>query len=157
MNASVITHILSRDPYTHEWFQGFSSPDLPLPKIKRKPALFVLNTDDSDGPGEHWCVALIRNRNNCEFFDSYGLPPSAYNFESELLKQCKHVSYNEFRVQGTSPTCGHHCLFYALKRARGLSSVKIYETFYSLDLERNDRMVYNFIKKYGDVIAQFAR
>ena len=157
MNGAVITHILSRDPYTSSWFQGFSSPDLPLPRIRRKPALFILNTDNSQGPGEHWCVAIIRNRNICEFFDSYGFPPAVYKFEKQLLDHSKTILYNEFRIQGTEPTCGHHCLFYALKRGRGLTSKHICEKMYTTDQKKNDRMVYNYIKQYGDVIAQYAK
>jgi hypothetical protein len=157
MNGAVITHILSRDPYTAPWFHGFSSPDLPLPRIRRKPALIILNTDNARGPGEHWCVALIRNRNVCEFFDSFGLPPAVYNFEAQLLKHCQNIRYNEFKVQGSSPTCGHHCLFYALKRGRGFTAKQICEKMYSSNTERNDRMVYNYIKQYGDVIAQYCK
>jgi hypothetical protein len=158
MNSSVITHILTRDPYTASWFHGFSAADLTLPdKIKRKPALFILNTDTADGPGEHWCAVIIRNKNVCEFFDSYGLHPRVYNFEAQLLKHCNKIQFNEFRVQGDNPTCGHHCLFFALKRARGVTIRDLFTKYYSSkNLNGNDRMVFKYVKKFGDAFSQFA-
>jgi hypothetical protein len=158
MNSSVIKHILTRDPYTGPMFQGFSAADLLLPdKIKCKPALFILNTDTADGPGEHWCAVIIRNKNVCEFFDSYGLAPSVYNFETQLLDHCNKIRFNEFRVQGANPTCGHHCLFFALKRARGVTLHDMFTKHYSsTNLNANDRMVYKYVKRYGDVFSQFA-
>jgi hypothetical protein len=158
MNAAVLTHVLSTNSYTDTLFQGFFTPDTDLPKKFKKPALFVLNTDESEGPGEHWCIVFLWNKNMCEFFDSYGMSPSLYKFDSILLKYANRLIFNEFRVQGSQPTCGHHCLFYAINRCMGKSRENILEQMYSAsDLAKNDRLVYNYImRKYGTVFSQFS-
>ena len=160
MNGVVLHHILATNKFTKHCFQGFLAPDLQLPDILKKPALFILNTDMSDGPGQHWCVAVFpAGKNNiCEFFDSFGKSPDFYNFTHTLSKHCKKIIYNEYAVQGfNSPTCGHHCLFFALHRCANKSVRFILNQFYSSkNLTKNDRRVYNFInKKFGSVFAKF--
>ena len=156
INGSVITHILKSDPYTSKWFQGYSTPDLPLPAIVRhKPALIVLNTDKSTGPGEHWCVVII-NKNECEFFDSYGQSPEYYDFDVRFYDLCNTIYYNEFQIQGDLPTCGHHCLFFSFHRARGIPVKQIIQKYYSpTDLLKNDRMVFSFVQKINPIFASF--
>jgi len=160
MNASIIQHILGNNPYTSRYFQGFCTYDIPLPKNFQKPAIFLLNTDKWFGPGEHWCVANFVSDEICEFFDSFGNPPCYYNFDKNMYKHVKHIVHNSFRVQGSQPTCGHHCLFFVLFRYYGYDASFILNTLLTHtnldDLERNDRIVFNYIKKYfGDIYARF--
>jgi hypothetical protein len=161
MNASVIEHILTSDDYTSQWYQGFSTPDLNIPRPSKedsgKPHLYVLNTDTSDGPGEHWCVAvLFLNRDICEFFDPLGMPPNYYGFEKPILRHCSKIKFNEYRVQSiSSSTCGHHCLFFALNRARKISPEKILSKYSHFNFIQNDHMVYDFVvSNYGHVFAK---
>jgi len=156
MNGSVINHILSTNTHTNKWYNGFSSPDIPLPNIKKYPSLVILNTDTTDGPGEHWCVLIIYNRNKSEFFDSYGQSPSFYHFDKPIFEQVNNIQFNNVRVQGSYPTCGHHCLFFSILRAAGHSMKNILLNKYSNHLLNNDQLVYNFIKNsYGNLYAQF--
>lgn len=156
MNGSILNHILKKHLHTQKWFQGFSSVDLPLPPIKKYPALFILNTDDTRGPGEHWCVVIIFNKNRAEFFDSYGKPPCEYNLHESILNYSNTINYNKKRVQGNKPTCGHHCLFFSIQRAEGKSMENILQSLYTNDLYANDNLVYSFIKNsYGNEYASF--
>ena len=46
-----------------------------LPRSIKNNFLFIVNTDPSTKPGEHW-VAISKNSDGTgEYFDSYGLPP----------------------------------------------------------------------------------
>lgn len=158
MNGRVLEHIIKKHIITRNWFQGFSSPDLPLPPIKHYPALFILNTDTTDGPGEHWCVVIVFNKNHAEFFDSYGNPPSSYNLNIPIKQKSTTVQYNKKRVQGNKPNCGHHCIFYSIHRAEGKSLSFITNNLYTNNLTTNDRIAYNFIKNsYGIIYAEYSR
>lgn len=156
MNSSAIEEILQSDPQTSRIFQGFSTPDVQLPSIKRFPALFILNTDTSDGPGIHWCLAVILKNGVCEFFDPLGKRPDVYNFDRSLFQKCSKIKFNVYAVQAQdSVTCGHHCLFFAFHRARGTSPTRIMKKYYRKSTRANDLMVYSFVKNYFG--ARFAK
>ena len=82
-----------------------------LPKKPRASECGILNLDDSNGPGQHWCSFLKSGKVKI-YFDSYGLPPP-----TELVKYLKSpVYYNSERVQPDNEVfCGHLCL-YVLKK-----------------------------------------
>jgi hypothetical protein len=156
MNATVIKYIFQTNVKTKNWFGGFSSPDLPLPTPKKFPTIIVLNTDYAEGAGEHWCLFIRMKKNQNEFFDPYGQPPTLYNFNESLFQEIDKIIYNDTRVQGSLPTCGHHCIFFGINRAMGYSTEHIVKKLYSSDLEKNDHLVFQFIKKtYGDDFASF--
>ena len=67
-----------------------------------------------------------------------------------------NVIYNDTCVQGLAPTCGHHCIYFGIKRAQGHSMEYIVKKLYSNNLLKNDRRVYNFVKSiYGEDFASF--
>lgn len=161
MNGLRIQHLLTLDSYAGPIYAGISSVDFPLPELKKGncPSLVVLNTAPVSSPGEHWCVAYFRppsskNGRVCEFYDPYGMSPLFYNFTS-LLGKCNKIIYNQMKVQGDlSTTCGLHCLFYSLLRARGFSSNEIMLRYDPDNLRKNDNMVHEYIKgQYGSVFA----
>ena len=53
MNTFELQKILFSDSITRNYFIGVYSRDQ-LPIIKDYPSCFILNTDTSDKPGEHW-------------------------------------------------------------------------------------------------------
>lgn len=148
--------MLKKDPNTKKWFRGFSTPDLDLPsttQLKKKKActeLFILNTDSYKGPGIHWCIAIFPSgKNYCEFFDPLGKRPEEYNFQKPLFKKCDVIRFQEFPVQSLeSSTCGHHCLFFAFHRSRGLSMKSVIKKYSAVNLINNDKMVKLFINKH---------
>ena len=82
-----------------------------LPKKPRRNECGILNLDDSNGRGTHWC-AFLKNGKDKIYFDSYGLPPP-----TELIKYLRSpVYYNSERIQPDNEVfCGHLCL-YILKK-----------------------------------------
>lgn len=154
MNSNRIQFVLKKDPYTRKIFDGFAYPDAPA-NIKQFPSLVIFNTDSITGPGEHWCICYFVNKRFAEFFDPYGMSPDLYKFTPIIEKHSKKIYFNEKPVQGlTAETCGHHVLFYALHRARGIPSISIMNKLYSNDPLQNDRMVFNYLQKYGQVIGE---
>lgn len=156
MNSSTICNIFQKDIYTKKLFKGQINIDTKILEITSTPAMFLLNTDKTAGPGEHWCIIIIYNREYTEFFDSFGINPNQYGISKEIFKYSKNIAFNEYPVQcPTSPTCGHHCIFWALNRARDLSLTKIMHK-YKANCRTNDRMVFNFVKKrFGHKTAKF--
>ena len=68
--------ILSQDLHVGPHFGGVYPRDrLPSGSTRRS---FVVNTDTSDRPGEHWVCIHFGEDGVAEYFDSYGLPPWAY-------------------------------------------------------------------------------
>ena len=161
MRGGTISFILSNDPYTKPLFDGFWFPDSPA-ELTKIPALIILNTDDSTGPGEHWCAAFISDSNHCEFFDPLGAPPENplldYSFMQYLSKYVNTIEHNIIPVQHiTASTCSPHCLFFCFYRARGFSFQTILKRFYSPDTEINDDTVSQFIQNLNKLIPPFQK
>jgi len=57
-------------------FRGvFARDQLENVSLDRYPIAFVVNTDKSSGPGEHWVAIFIDQNGRGYYFDSYGRPP----------------------------------------------------------------------------------
>jgi hypothetical protein len=153
MDGYQISVLLSMDQHTSLYFKGFAMRDTTiLPRTNEKPALYILNTDTEKGVGQHWCVAFYE-KNQCEFFDSFGMPPQIYNLENVLrTRDTKQYKYNHIPVQAiTSITCGHHCLYFAFHRCRGFSMKDILTRYDENNQSKNDAMVTKYITKYGSL------
>lgn len=138
MNTQEIIHALKNV----KQFQGVRPAD-DLPRISRLSTsrFYILNTDPSDKPGEHWVAVYIGE--TPEFFDSLGHSPSHYynEFEYLLVNRGPKYMYNAKRIQNYgSDVCGHYCIFYVVLRSMGYSLKDIVRVFNN-DLYSNDRVV----------------
>jgi hypothetical protein len=153
MKGKFIFDILSNDFFTKQIFDGFWFPDLPTTPIRKDPALIIVNTDESTGPGEHWCAIFIdQNKNICEYFDPLGQPPInklyEYSFLPHLNKYSLSVDFNSVPVQSpTANTCGHHCIYFSCLKAQNYSFKFIIDGMYSRNTQRNDAKVLKFVRK----------
>lgn len=151
MNALQMSTLFSLDPYTSRWFKGLGWVDTKqLPHPEDNPALYILNTDVERGPGEHWCVVFYEN-DDMEFFDPFGSPPVVYDFDRLLnSRKSREYLYNPVCVQNPEAiVCGHHCVFYALQRCRGDSFQDIIGRYNLRDMDGNDKMVRDYVMKFG--------
>ena len=94
-------------------------------RIRQRDRWFlVCNCCPSSQRGRHW-VAIFYERGEVEFFDSFGLPPIAYDqallaFLHSLTTQRCDVTYNNVPLQAfDSDACGHYCVLYGAARSRG--------------------------------------
>ena len=134
MDTLQIEAILSNDFMTKDIFRGV----YPIDKVPTdlKYGGYVINTDESYKPGEHWIVMFIPNKGDAEYFDSFGQPP-----QQRLL--VKDFVYNAVRLQKTlSNACGFYCVYYILMRARGMNMKEI---IYNLCNSDADYIVKNLI------------
>ena len=106
---------------------------------------YVVNTDPSTAPGEHW-VAMFFNNLRSEFFDSYGLHPIVCGLTDFLDSHSSSWTYNSKTLQSLiSEVCGHYTVYYILFRSRGCSLSKIL-THFSSNVSLNNKTVERFIQ-----------
>ncbi len=144
MNTKELEDILSRNQVTKNVFQGVFAVDQ-LPKRNRKiPGLYIVNTDSSSEPGEHWIAIFFPEAGKPEYFDSFGLRPWKSEILNLLLPTWKE---NKTLVQHPmASTCGQHCVFFSYMRCSG-QSFKTVLKYYSSNLKFNDLFVEKFVKE----------
>ena len=94
--------------------------------------------------GSHW-ISIFAEKNQCEVFDSYGLPLKWYKhspFVSWIFRHYENVSSNKGQLQATdSSTCGHYALCYLFARARGKTSKEFTVQFEHRQYVDNDHKI----------------
>ena len=142
MNSAQIQSLLERY-VPHCYKVGvFPKDKIPFPLPKR--SCFVINTDPSDKPGEHWLALFVFD--DVEFFDSYAYSPRFYGFTFNAISALKHSAQS---LQGN--TCGDHCVMFLIRRSHGHSLSRI-RSCYSRDLIANDLNVRaRIVKMYRSI------
>jgi hypothetical protein len=157
MDDKRIATMMKKDFFTSKMWKGFLAPDLKLPYKKSNqiyPQLYFVNTAPTYSGGEHWCLLIIHAK-YCEFFDSFGQSPDKYDILKSFVSHCKKIVFNGDRYQSyLAKTCGHHCIFFAILRARGISTKKIKSLYKKGNFQYNDSMVFDFVlKRFGKYMA----
>ena len=102
----------------------FPKDELPL-FPQRLPASMILNTDSSEGTGEHW-LALVLEEDECFFFDSFGLPILEESLMKYLEPHYCIAIYSDVCIQHIeSNKCGEFCILFI----KHVDSKSTYETF----------------------------
>jgi len=145
MNASEIEDALRSIRFAREYLVGvFAADQLPT---KEFPGAYIVNTDTSSQPGQHW-VAFFTTEEGTECFDSFGENPSAYSeYIAEWLKDDFQVVQFETLQSRDSTVCGQYCIYFILFRSYCFS----YEDMMSSLAERtevNDKFVCKFVNKF---------
>ena len=110
------------------------------------PGSYVVSTNPSTAPGEHWVVMFFNNQRSAEFFDSYGLHPIVYVLTDFLDSHSSSLTYNSKTLQSLiSEVCGHYTVYYILFYSRGCSLSAIL-THFSSNVSLNDKTIERFIQ-----------
>ena len=127
-------------------FEGvFAADKLPIYE-RRRPAIFVVNTDEHHGPGKHWVVIYLPKWGPPEFFDSVGRSPSSYHRRFKRLLRGSFI-YNKRPVQRPDTyTCGLFCIYSIYNRCRGRTFRNILRSFNYCNLDFNEGKVITFMK-----------
>ena len=119
MNTLTLCRRACNDPKIQRLFGGVFPSDM-LPRRKLGFSQYVINLDPHTKPGSHW-VAVHFSHNVAYYFDSYGNAPTNGNILSFLEKNADSIMYNRACFQSKmTDTCGHYCLYFLHRRARGL-------------------------------------
>ena len=151
MNSLEISRVLSR-------VRKHTLGVFPADKIVerwQKPCAFVFNTDDSTKPGLHWVAVYVSRDGFRTYFDSFGIEPLIANHARLLRKNCRVLHWNTKQLQSNSSTvCGQFCLMFLLHMSSG-KSLRQFISIFSKNLEKNDSIVRNYIKKLSQ--AKFSK
>lgn len=102
---------IDHDPH----FAGcFSKNKVPL---HLKQQYYIVNLDNSTGPGTHWVLLDNRRASECMYVDSYGMPPPN-QVATAMQNTGKELVYNDCDVQsiGTN-SCGYWAEYFAKQLA----------------------------------------
>lgn len=146
MFTTQIERALSSDPIVEPHLLGvFASDQLPL-GIDKYPSTLVANTDPATEKGEHWVCFYFDKNKNAEYFDSYGLPPSNHNLWQFFIENGRNHKINHTSLQGIGTrACGHYCIAYIAKRARGVPMERIIREFKTIDSYSRDDLVMSVV------------
>jgi len=149
MNSAQLQCVLSNDRVSrHHATLVCASDQLPN-RVVTYPYGLILNTQESSRPGKHWVSIWIQSDQKSEFFDSFGLGPSTYGFDTFLQRVSKRYSYNgEVLQSANSDTCGLYALFYILLKVRDYQMSDILNYFSKDDTLMNDLFLYRFALNY---------
>lgn len=152
MNTVDIHCALSTNKWTRNYFQGVFALDK-IPKVvKKKPAIFVFNTDPSNLPGTHW-VAVHMTKNRSEFFDSFGRKPDG-RVLTFLKNNSNSFSYNSQQLQSPfTSVCGFYCCLFLLYKSRRMSMKTFLKLFKNNNFLVNDCLVESKFKQLFKVHA----
>ena len=147
MNTIELINILNKDKFSRKLFCGV----LPIDELKkfkfRKPCSLIINTDESNKPGEHWIALFINKNGNLEYFDSYGIKPFKKEIYQFIKKHRMKLIYNKKKIQNSaSINCGKFCLLFLLLRTRGFTMKKIIKLF--INNKNNDLLINKIFSKY---------
>lgn len=139
------------DPHTADIFEGVFAADTLPRRLKKKPALLIVNTDPIRKPGAHWQAISIDKHGRGEFFCSYGLAPFIKSHRKFLDRVCKSWQYNPVAMQAVdSSVCGHYCLLYLILKAHGYSLSDFVNMFFDENENKNDAVVEYIVDHYTD-------
>ena len=122
------------------------SPDTLPQYISFFPCAYIVNTDPSNLPGEHWIVFWLEDAVTSEYFDSFENLPETYSssFAGFLERNTETCTYNNIQFQKRDrTTCGYYVLFYLLMKCERKSILDICNILDSL--KSPDDFVYSYI------------
>jgi len=143
MRTEEIESVLVRlIPRKHKFLGVFAADE--IPHVTTFPSCCVLNTDPSRLPGTHWVAVYYCSRRSVEFFDSYGMHPTAYKLPIHP------TIWNKLPLQSIrSSLCGQYCSYYLYHRARGYSLHRIVRRFSPSQPLANDCKVYRWFTSHA--------
>ena len=134
---------LNGDSATQKAFLGvFPIDDLPF-SLPSYPAIFVVNTQSHNLPGEHWIAIFIDQQRRGEVFDSLALPPSLL-LTQWMNRFCRSWRRNHFSYQHPfSAACGSFVIYFVLHRLR-VSHLNDITNCFTRELYANEKFIVSF-------------
>jgi len=135
------TRQLSEALKKYDKFNGVFARDQ-LRNVNFQSGGFVINTDTSSQPGEHWVAIFIDKEGLVKYLDSFGLPP----MHEEILDFLDRVAtrnwtYNSQPIQSVlSMSCGFFCYLYLVFRFQGLS-MQDFQDFFTNNTRINELLL----------------
>lgn len=112
-------------------------------RLARLPALFIINTNTGNLPGQHWKAVYISKKRYGELFDSLATPVSL-KMQQWMNKHTQRWTSSKLTLQNPlSPSCGGYVLYYVMTRLN-YKSLKACVKPFSNNVFDNDEIVQLF-------------
>ena len=145
MNTLQIKRLLKKDLKSKTIFKKVCA----LNQLEKPtfPSAYVINSDPSSEPGEHWVAVYFDKRGRREYFDSYVLSFTLVGLKSYMDAYSSSAwVYNRKTSQAYfSSFYGHYCVYFILFCCRGVPLHAIVSDFTS-NLTENDCSISRFIR-----------
>ena len=148
MNTREIDAVLKNCKTTQRFFRGTHPADF-VPDLAddERPQAWILNSEPSSSPGQHWTAAFLNTKNQLIYFDSCADEPS--DDLQKFLSRFASASKMQFRVQDYfSEVCGQYCIYFIYSLCKGKSFSKFCSKFSRSNLAKNDRFIRAWIMKF---------
>ena len=117
-------------------------PDLP----NKFPKSIIINTDQSNKPGDHW-IAIVLTEKHAYYFDSFGLGIVDQQIQQFLLPRYSSIIFNSLCIQHIlSDKCGYYCIYFVQNVHNYKSYYKFLSHFMIDNLKQNDCIVMQGVK-----------
>ena len=118
-------------------------PDLP----NKFPKSIIINTDQSNKPGDHW-IAIVLTEKHAYYFDSFGLGIVDQQIQKFLLPRYSSIIFNSLCIQHIlSEKCGYYCIYFVKRVHNFKSYYKFLSNFVFDNLTLNDHIVMQELNK----------
>ena len=127
----------------------FPKDAIPSKLAKRKHGAMIINMNNSNQGGSHW-IAILLNKNNSIYFDSFGIVPS--NEVVAFMKQRgKPMYYVDRQLQNlTSSSCGWFCIHFIDEVIlKGRNILDVLGQDFSYDVKENERLLAGYFAEKG--------
>jgi len=150
LTATDIERMLAKVPF----FKGaFSADTIPTFSPKSLNA-FIVNTDVSSKPGDHWVAFVIDEQDNCIYFDSFGIQIICLSMLEALDRMA--IPYYKYNCKEIQPLHSENCGWYAIAYIISFCFKIPYDDFLDLfsesDKRNNDIICYEFISKFINLL-----
>lgn len=132
-------------------FLGVFSKDKLPAKISDGESVVINLQNFDEGSGSHWtCVYNDPDKQDIEYFDSYGFP-GGDEIKDFMKTSGKKPTYCTNEIQSlneNSIVCGYYCIYYILSRIKGIDKYDVvYNKFTNNNAQKNDKTVIDELKK----------
>jgi hypothetical protein len=120
MDTSELMNVIEQDKYMRNRVTVIPYDHLPKEFVSKRSFGYIINTDKSNLPGQHWqAIFLPDHFQTSEFFDSFALQPKQFVYDF-LKRNSPNIIFNKHSLQGyDATTCGYWCLHFLLERFKG--------------------------------------
>jgi len=108
---------------------------------------YIVNLDNSKGPGTHWVLLYCALKNHILYFDPFGAPPpkDIVHLVHPLHKQ---IIFSDDVLQNThTELCGHYCIYISVElyiKKRDIRSIIMHD--FTKNSTKNDERIKTFFK-----------
>lgn len=133
------------DMKTRDAFLGvFPINHLPQ-RVSRLPVIFIINTNTSNLPGQHWKAIYVSKKREGEVFDSLAMPVELILQHWMNLFTRRWITSTLTLQNPLSPSCGGYVLYFVMSRLKYVSLKSCVSNFSSNVIE-NDKRIQQFYK-----------